>query len=41
MKKINRKKALLLEDKGVKVEVVNEAEDEISDLMQDLISIIY
>ena len=31
----------LLEDKGVKVEVVNEAEDETSDLMQDLISIIY
>ncbi len=31
----------LLEDKGIKVEVVNEAEDEISDLMQDLISIIY
>jgi len=31
----------LLEDKGVRVEVVNEAEDETSDLMQDLISIIY
>ncbi len=31
----------LLEDKGIKVEVVNEAEDETSDLMQDLISIIY
>ncbi len=31
----------LLEEKGIKVEVVNEAEDETSDLMQDLISIIY
>jgi len=31
----------LLEDKGVRVEVVNEAEDETSDLMKDLISIIY
>ena len=31
----------LLEDKGIKVEIVNEAEDETSDLMQDLISIIY
>ena len=31
----------LLEDKGVKVEVVNEAEDETSDLIQDLISIIH
>jgi predicted site-specific integrase-resolvase len=31
----------LLEDKGIKVEVINEAEDETSDLIQDLISIIY
>ena len=31
----------LLEARGVKVEVVNEAEDETSDLMQDLVSIIY
>jgi len=41
MKKFNRKKAILLEDKGVKIEVVNEVEDETSDLMQDLISTIH
>jgi len=31
----------LLNTKNIKVEVVNNAEDEVSDLMQDLISIIY
>lgn len=31
----------LLNKEGVKIEIVNEAEDETSDLMQDLISIIY
>ena len=31
----------LLKDRGVSIEVINEAEDEKSDLMQDLISIIY